>query len=82
MIVDEGQPLLISACIRDHVGIHHAPIRPQHLQDPAKIGEVIAQFDQADQIELPQGFCDVMDGGFGTPNLAEFRADVKEPLIS
>jgi hypothetical protein len=43
-------------------------------ENPRKTAEVIAQFNQADQIELANDLRDVMDRRLGTANLAELTA--------
>lgn len=74
-VVDEAETLAVAARIGDHVGIDRAPVRAENLQRAAEVGEVVAQLDDADEIELAEDFREVMNGRVGAPAFAK-GADV------
>ena len=73
-IIEKRGALAISTIVGDPIGIHHIPAWAENGQHATEIGEVIAQLHERHQIELPENFRDVMDGGlgaFGFPELAD-----------
>ena len=76
-IEEESDAFLVSAAVVDPVGVNDPPLRAEIAKDAAEIGEVVAQFDDGDQVELAQNLGDVMNGRFGAADVAEF-ADVPD----
>ena len=76
-IEQEADALTVAAGIGHPVGIDQVPARPEDLADPAVVLEVVAQLDQADQVELAQDLGDIVDRGLGPALLAKL-ADVPD----
>src|SRR2546425_5456858 len=71
LVVDESDAFVVSARISQRVGIDDPPGRPEHFEDAAQIGQVVAQFRNADEIELTQDLGDVVNRRLAALLLAE-----------
>ena len=48
------------------------PTRAQDGQNAPEVRQISPQFDEGHEVELAQDFRDIVNGGFGAGNLAEF----------
>ena len=60
-VIDISDALAIAARVGNHVRINGAPIRPEDIQSPAQIFQIVAQFGYSDQIKLAEDFRNVMN---------------------
>ena len=58
LVVDEAKALPVAAGVVYGVGVDRLPIGPEIAQHLGKVGEVLPQFDDRDQIELTEDLCD------------------------
>ena len=70
-IEGEGDRFLVSAAVIDPIGVNDAPLGAEIAKEAAQIGEVVAQFNDGDEVELAQDLRDVMNRGLGPPDFAE-----------
>ena len=73
-VVQVSNSFAVAARVGNHVRINGTPIWPQNFQHAPQIRQVVAQFDNANQIELAQNFRNVMNGSnraFFLPELSD-----------
>jgi hypothetical protein len=70
-VEEEGRALLVPAGVVDPVGVDELPARAEERHHLSHVGEVVAQLDQRDEVELAEYLGDVVERGQRAAHLAE-----------